>query len=66
MQQGWENYIINFFAALYIYVIAGMDILAGSVPLGLNLIVGIDPGMNTNIKTNYMKSKYVLNSIRNI
>ena len=28
-----------------------MDILAGSVPAGPNITGGVEPGMNTNIKT---------------
>ena len=36
-----------------------MDILAGSVPAGLCLTGGMDPGMNTSIFNEFMKSKYV-------
>ena len=32
-----------------IYVTAGMDFSAGSVPPGPNLTGGMEPGMNTNI-----------------
>ena len=38
----------------------------GSVPLGPNLTGGMEPGINTNIKTEYMKSKYVRISLGNI
>ena len=50
----------------YIYVEAEMDISAGSVPAGPNLTGGMNPGMNTTIYTEDMKSKCVRNSIRNI
>ena len=43
-----------------------MDISASIVPDGLNLTGCMDPGMNTIIKTAYMKSKYVRISIMNI
>ena len=36
-----------------------MDISAETVLAGPNLIGGMDPGMNTNIQTEYMKSKYM-------
>ena len=36
-----------------------MDPSGGSVPPGPDLTGGMDPGMNTNIKTEYVKSKYV-------
>ena len=48
------------------YVTAEMDISAGFVPAGPNLTGGMDPGMNTNIQTEYMKSKHVRFSLRNI
>ena len=32
-----------------VYVTAGMDISAGSIPPGPNLTGGMEPGMNTNI-----------------
>ena len=35
-----------------------MDISAGSVSAGLNLTGGMDPGMNTNSSTEYMKKKF--------
>ena len=34
---------------IYVYVTAGMDISAGSVPPGPNLTGGMEPGMKTNI-----------------
>ena len=43
-----------------------MDISAGTVSAGPNLTGQMDPGMNTNIKTEYMKRKYVRTSIRNV
>ena len=43
-----------------------MDISAGSVTAGTNLTGGMEPGMNTNIQTKYMKSKYVRISLWNI
>ena len=43
-----------------------MDISAGTVLAGPNLTEGMDPGMNTNIKTEYMKSKYARISMRKI
>ena len=52
--------------SFYINVTAGMDISAGSVPAGPNLTGGMEPGLNTNIYTKYMKSKYVRISLRNI
>ena len=36
-----------------------MDPSGGSVLAGPNLTGGMEPGMNTNIQTEYMKSKYV-------
>ena len=39
---------------------------AGTVPTGPNINGRMDPGMNTNILTESMKSKYVRISIRNI
>ena len=43
-----------------------MDISAGSVPPGPNLTGGMEPGMDTNIETKYMKSKCVRIPLRNI
>ena len=40
-----HKYIYN----TYLYVTAGMDISAGSVPAGPNLTGEMEPGMNTNI-----------------
>ena len=48
------------------YVTAEMDISAESVPAGSNHNGRMDPGMNTSILTEYMQSKYVRISIRNI
>ena len=42
-----------------------MDPLSESVPPGPNLTGGRERGMNTNISTKYMKSKYVRISWRN-
>ena len=43
-----------------------MDISAKSVLAGKSLTGRMDPGMNTNIYTEYIKSKTVCISIRNI
>ena len=43
-----------------------MNISGGSVSAGQNLTGGMEPGMNTNILTEYMKSKYVCISLKNI
>ena len=40
----WVVYVLK-----SIFVTAGMDISAGSVPPGPNLTGGMEPGMNTNI-----------------
>ena len=39
------------------YVTAGMDISAQTILVGPNLTDRIDPGMNINNQTEYMKSK---------
>ena len=43
-----------------------MDISAGIVPAVSSLTGRMDPVMNTNIKTEYMRSKYISISIKNI
>jgi hypothetical protein len=42
-----------------------MDISAGSVPPDPNLTGGMEPGMNNNIYTKYVKSKCVRIPLRN-
>ena len=44
------------------YVTGEMDISGGTGPF----TGGMEPGMNTNIQTEYMKRKYVRISLRNI
>ena len=66
--------IIKYINILYLfkyhkclYVTAGMDISARSVLVGPILTGEMDLGMNTNVYTEYMKSKYVrISIIRNI
>ena len=41
------------------YVAGEMDPSGGSVSPGPNLTGGMEPGMNTDIYTEYMKNKYV-------
>ena len=46
------GFVISYFVLnfnYHIYVTAGMDISAGSVPAGPNLTGGMELGMNTNI-----------------
>ena len=43
-----------------------MGISAGTVPACPNSTGRMDPGMNTNIETEYMKGEYVRISIMNI
>ena len=47
----WNSlHTYNIHVSVYnVYVTAGMDISAGSVPPGPNLTRGMEPGMNTNI-----------------
>ena len=49
-----------------IYVTTEMDLSAATVLAGPNLNGRMDPGLDPNIKTEYMKRKYVCIAIRNI
>ena len=50
ISQFWNSFLKQIMIeGANLYVTAGMDISAGSVPAGPNLTGGMEPGRNTNI-----------------